>query len=502
MKTVITLCSIFVLLFGVVPSFAQEDSRPVITSSNGQEVIEKIRLGRGSTEHVAYSPDGQTIAVASSVGVWLYQASALATESEPPLLPTPSAAEALAFSRDGATLAIASDSQIFFWDVVSQQLVSSFKIKSDSNAIAFSPDGTLLAINLGYSGISLWDVQADAEQALLQGNLQRDGALVFSPDGQLIAGSTSDYAVHLWKIADASDTALVGHTRYVYDFAFSPDGTVLASASYDETVRLWNVADGSELAVLAGTDEQPVAEAYAVAFSSDGSLLASGHADGGLALWDVAGKTLKTLIDSQTGDVLDIAFSPDGTQLVTASAQPAVQLWDAASGAEIAAAVGHTAYMSTVSFSPDSATLALTDWNKNIWLWDTASMKQLNFVTPINGVSSSGTENITNATFSPDGKLVAVTDGFDVILFDVATRAEVRKLGDCVGTAESFVFSPDSLLLALAASEGMCLFSVETGDLLSSFATSDWLNTVAFSPDQTLIGAASKDQTVHVYGLP
>ncbi len=112
MKTVIALCSLLVLLFGVSPGFAQENSRPVITSSNGQQVVEKIRLGRGSAEHVAYSPDGQMLAVASSVGVWLYQASALDTGTEPPLIPTPAAAEALAFSPDGSTLAIASDPQI------------------------------------------------------------------------------------------------------------------------------------------------------------------------------------------------------------------------------------------------------------------------------------------------------------------------------------------------------------------------------------------------------
>ncbi len=502
MKTVIAFLSSLVLLFGVAPGFAQENSRPVITSSSGQQVVEKIRLGRGSAEHVVYSPDGGTLAVASSVGVWLYQASALATETEPPLISTPAAAEALAFSPDGATIAIASDSQIFLWDVASQQISHSFKIKADANAIAFSPDGSLLAINLGYNGISLWDLQANVEQTTLSGNLQRDAALVFSPDGQYLAGSTSDYAVHLWKIADASDTALTGHTRYVYDFAFSPDSALLASASYDKTVSLWDVASGANLAVLTGTDDQPLAETYAVAFSPDGSLLVSGHADGGIAVWDVASQALKTVIDAQTGDVLDVAFSPDGAQIATASTQPTVQLWDAATNVEIAAAVGHTAYMSTVSFSPDSVTLALTDWNKNIWLWDTAAMQQLNFVTPLNGIPSTGAENVTNAVFSPDGKLFAATDGFDVTLYDAVTHAEVRKLSDCIGTTQSFVFSPDSSLLALAASEGMCLFNLETGDLLVSLPTSDWSNSVAFSPDQTLIAVASKDQTTRVYGLP
>jgi WD40 repeat protein len=139
--------------------------------------------------------------------------------------------------------------------------------------------------------------------------------------------------------------------------------------------------------------------------------------------------------------------------------------------------------MSVAVFSPDSSTLALTDWSNNIWLWDTASLQQLNSVTPTLGT-------------------LATSDGFEVALFDPATHTEVRRLSDCVGTTESFAFSPDSSLLATASSDGMCLFNVETGELLASFAAGDWANSVVFSPDQTMIAIASKDHTVRVYGLP
>lgn len=503
MKPALTLCIILVLLFGASTGLAQSGERTVITPENGSQLVEQIRLGRGSADRVAYAPDGSTIAVAGSVGVWLYDPAALETPTEPTLLKTATPALALAFSPDGATLAVSSDSQIIFWDLATQAETSRIDLKTDSYALSYSPDGTLLAINLGYYGLSLWDLAAGAEKALIEARLQREAAVSFSPDGQSIASATGDYAVHVWKIADGSETvALAGHKGYVYDVAFSPDGALLASASYDKTVSLWDIAGGTQLASLVGTDSQPLDKAYAVAFSADGSVLLSGHAAGRVAFWDVASKTLKQPVDTLSGDVLDIAYSPDGQQFVTASAQPTVQSWDAASGALIKTAVGHTAYMSTAVFSPDSAILAITDWSKNVWLWDTATPTQLNFVTPVAAALSSGTQNVSQVAFAPNGTLVASSDGFDIGLIDPNTNMEVRRLSECPGVTQSFVFSADSTLMALATSEGMCLYNVATGAQLAAFTTNDWANTVTFSPDQTLIAVASKDHTVRVYSLP
>jgi WD40 repeat protein len=97
---------------------------------------------------------------------------------------------------------------------------------------------------------------------------------------------------------------------------------------------------------------------------------------------------------------------------------------------------------------------------------------------------------------------VASTDGFDVILLDAATRAEVRRLTDCAGLLASLAFSPDSTLLAQASSQGLCLTLVATGEQLAFFPSGDWLNGVTFSPDQTLIATVGKDHTARVYGLP
>lgn len=84
MKGFYTLLTVVMLLCLVPAGAAQDGGRQVITPDSANQMVELIRLGRGSTEYVAYSPDGQTIAVASTIGVWLYPAAELNTETEPP----------------------------------------------------------------------------------------------------------------------------------------------------------------------------------------------------------------------------------------------------------------------------------------------------------------------------------------------------------------------------------------------------------------------------------
>jgi len=498
----IWLLVLVLMLTSTLSTVAAQSERTVITPQTARQVTELIRLGRGTTEHVAVSPDGETIAVASTVGVWVYQASALDTPLEPPLLDTHNIAKALAFSPDGSLLAVTTEDEVQFWDAASLERVAANELERVSEAFAFSPDGSLLAFNLGYNGILLWNIADQSAQGQISANMQGNASVVFSPDGALIAGATSDYKVHLWQTADFSEVAaLSGHTGYVYDLAFNADGSLLASASYDKTVRLWDAASGSEVGVLAGDDAQPLNQAYSVAFSPSG-LLASGHANGALALWNVGETSLQSVITGGAGDLVDVAFSPDGAQIVTASTQNRVQAWDVTSGLEIARTVGHTNYIPAAVFSPDSAVLAIADWDENAWLWETANRQQLNFAPVVSNVTHNVIKIDNLLAYAPDGSLLATTDAFDIILLDAASGREVRRLDDCNGMMVSFAFSPDSTLLAVASSDGLCLFDVGTGDLSAAFTSNDWLNSVVFSPDQTMIATTSKDHTARVYGLP
>ncbi|MGQ9601053.1 MAG: WD40 repeat domain-containing protein [Anaerolineae bacterium] len=89
--------------------------RAAISPDNAAQVVQLARWGKGTVNEVAYSPDGRLLAVASSVGIYLYEAGTLA---EVRFIETDAWVTSVAFSPDGATLASGSwDGTVRLWGV-------------------------------------------------------------------------------------------------------------------------------------------------------------------------------------------------------------------------------------------------------------------------------------------------------------------------------------------------------------------------------------------------
>ncbi|MEU9037665.1 WD40 repeat domain-containing protein [Streptomyces sp. NPDC048352] len=160
---------------------------------------------------------------------------------------------------------------------------------SDVFALAAAADGSRLAAAMG-ERVVLWDPSTPEEAALeLVSHLSSVGALAFSPDGDLLATGDSDGHVLLWDVRAPAAPAhrLSGHAGPVHDLAFSSRGDRLASASGDGTVRLWDTATGEAAGSLPLTGHTGAVRG--VAFSPDASLLASAGDDGTLRCWLLPG---------------------------------------------------------------------------------------------------------------------------------------------------------------------------------------------------------------------
>jgi FOG: WD40 repeat len=161
--------------------------------------------------------------------------------------------EAVAFSPDGGVLAYGQDhGTVTLWDVASGKLLRSVKDDDYSiGSVAFSPDGTVLAAR-GVFAINPLPISTGKLFHSLQGQPMAPimfSSMAFSPDGTKIASGNYDHTVRLWDAASASLLrTFEGHSDDVKSVAFSPDGTVLASASSDKTVKLWDVTSGPKVA--------------------------------------------------------------------------------------------------------------------------------------------------------------------------------------------------------------------------------------------------------------
>jgi WD40 repeat protein len=494
----------------------------------------------GAVQHVAYSPDGKTLASVSVDGtVRLWKASdgsALAT-----LTGHTDPFTQVAYSPDGKTLAStgSQDGALRLWEADSGKPLATLTGHTRTAcAVAFSPDGKTLASGGLDFTVRLWDA-AGRKQLTKITDANVAAWVAFSPDGKTLASAGLDGTVRLWAAAGGEPLAtLTGHTNPVRHVAFSPDGKVLASAANEKMVRLWDVAsgkplpsqiewpgqahqaafspDGKRLAVaffgsgamlIDLADGKQVAlqgrvpSTQHVAFSPDGRTLAAAGQDGSVRLWDAgSGKPLATFV-FPTADILHVAFSPDGKTLAAGSTDGAVRLLDVTSDSSRAALAGLTAPQGFVggiahaAFSPDGRTVAAAGVDKTVRLWDVTSGRLLASLT---GHTSQG----WRVAFSPDGKTLASagTDG-TVRLWDVARAKAVATLEHPLGVM-NVAFSPDGKLLASVGSQDRTvrLWDAAGGKPLAPLTghTGSVLH-VAFSPDGKALASGGMDRTVRLW---
>ena len=473
-----------------------------------------MRLGKGAIGRgdraVAYSPDGTRLAVASAIGIWLYD---VQTNTEVALLEGHTGGvTSVAFSSDGTMLASgAEDETVKLWVVATHTNIATLRGHTDGVwSVAFSPDGKMIASGSGIprvyfpadNTVKLWDVETNTNIATLEGHEGRVSSVAFSPDGTLLASGSEDDTVKLWDVETNTNIAtLEGHKGKVTSVAFSPDGTLLASGGgfLDDTVKLWDVESGQQKASLEHTDE-----VWSVAFSLDGTMLASGSGsellpelgDNTVKLWDVESGQQKASLE-HTERVTSVAFSPDGT-LASGAANNTVKLWDVDTRDRIATLEGHMGSVASVAFLSDETRLA-TKSDNTILLWDVNTGDQ---ITTLEGhtLSPDGTRL---ATGSKDGEIL-LWDVWDVNTGDRIVTLEGHTVPEVtlVGAAAPLAFSPDGTRLAAGAGffgdYTILLWDVDTGDrivTLEGHTGGPWgaISSLAFSPDGTHLASASFD---------
>ena len=280
MKTIVT--SLILLTLFSLSTFAQDYTQWGLPDGA------KARLGKGSIREIQYSPDGTRLAVASSIGIWLYDAH---TGAEVALLTGHTGlVNSVSFSPDGRTLASGSyDKTVRLWDVVTGGHIRTLVGHTDwVYSVSFSPDGRTLASGSWDDTVRLWDVVTGGHIRTLVGHTDWVYSVSFSPDGRTLASGSWDRTVRLWDVVTGGHIrTLVGHTDWVYSVSFSPDGRTLASGSWDDTVRLWDVVTGGHIRTLTGH----TGLVNSVSFSPDGRTLASGSRDGTVLLWELTPAT-------------------------------------------------------------------------------------------------------------------------------------------------------------------------------------------------------------------
>ena len=249
------------------------------------EKFEEFGRNTACVHAVVFTPDGKSVVSASrdkSVRVWDIEK----RQAWPQSLQVGGEAFALAFDRDGGSLAVgSSDGKVTVVDYPALNVRAATDLKClGVHALAYSP--TVEALVAGTSGAGKAAYVLNPKSLERIATLRVDGDLVsclaFSPDGTTLALGNSDATVRLWSTRTWQElTILRGHKMHVTSVSYSPDGRRLASGSWDATVRIWDIASRQELMALTGHSSL----VRAAVFSPSGRLLATSSWDGTVKLW-------------------------------------------------------------------------------------------------------------------------------------------------------------------------------------------------------------------------
>jgi serine/threonine protein kinase/WD40 repeat protein/tetratricopeptide (TPR) repeat protein len=315
----------------------------------------------------------------------------------------------------------------------------------------FSPDGELLVADYHRAGGEgyLLRVYHLGRRELLSSVLSRGGA-AFHPDGRRVLYYAPEGGIAIW---DRDKRRMV--RRLPLDFApgwyaLDPEGRRLAVSNADRAAPRVAILEFETGRVLADWRSQVGTEH--LAWSADGQLLAIGGVSGDprVYVWNVRRGELASVLQGHTNDIIGAQFAYSGFLLATTSWHGMTRLWNAAAGESLLTAAGYHR-----GFSPDDRRLAIQNGLK-IEVWEVAAALECQTLHPRmfgNRTEERGTTSVYTADVSPDGRLVATSDGDGVCLWEAETGREVGSLK--AGHCDTVLFHPDGRSLISSGSWGL-----------------------------------------------
>jgi WD40 repeat protein/uncharacterized caspase-like protein len=415
---------------------------------------------------------------------------------------------AVAYSPNGQMLASASaDRTVKLWDATSSlELRTLRNHQATVTAVAFSSDCRWLASGSEDRTVRLWDVDLGQEARVLT---RHDGPVLgvaFSPDGRLVASASDDRTVAVVAVTSGQRVCtLRGHTGPVTSVAFAPQGNVLASGSEDETVRLWDVAKGQEAAAFRGHS----GAVLSVAFSRAGLWLASGSFDETVRIWEVpSGRLLRKLgmtaedcranpscmpKPGHTDPVHSVAIAPDGW-LASGGSDGKIIMWDVRSGDEEDTLYQDFSIVQSVAVSPDGSTVAAAGSRRRVTFWRLGAFQEAQHL-------GSRAFGVSSVAFSGDGRWLATTANWEsstIKLWDLTTGLVSAVLRPAEkGEVRRVAFDGAGRLLAAAGSRAS-LWNVR-GRMERPLSSRSIPTDVTVSRDGRWVAAAHYDDTTDVW---
>jgi len=443
-----------------------------------------------------------------------------------------------AVNADDSIMAVASNFSVRLYDTANMTLLREWENQADYRGdIAWSPDGSLLALSGSHDGLRVWENSNSSQTRQLISGENSIWELTWSPDSQFLAVADFGSTIRLWEKGDWKNSVhLEGHSQRVTALSWSPNGILLASSSNDNTVRIWNL-DGEEIHLFTGHETNITS----LIWSADSSLLLSTDEDQVAYIWDIQ----QNQSAYNSPNVTDAFWLNDSGQLALLSDGKidirSIETWDTASPIIDYSDAMNKAYLSPIEL------LATTGSDEYIKVWDTTIQQRRHLLrghdTTILDMSwsSDGKRlasvsddafkvwNVANGALLieeagygriqkfdwilDDSKLLTLAQGGHFLhLWDVTSATRTASIGHAQNdTIKVIEWFPDGVRLAMLDNQNVVwilntqtgmieqeLFDEETeSSRYTSFDTSD----ITISPDGTQLASSGGDNIINVWDV-
>ena len=493
----ISLASIILILLNLIHflslSYAQDYTKWDLPEGA------KYRLGKGNIQKVLYSPNGEYIAVNSSIGIWIYDANT--GETLRLFSNEDSQIDLIEFSPDGSTLSYFDRSHfVHMIDTSTWKIVKSIPLyESSIRSVQFSPDrNTIITAKSDYSKkdytMTLWDINTGELKTTFKGHTSTISSMAFSSDGETLVTGSWDRSVRIWDVATGENRyTFKKHSDGVARIQFYPHSNIFAAVGYNRSgVYKWDIGTGSFL----GEVSIPITSKST--FSSDGTLIAIAQSSN-LSLWDFQSEEKLFELTSHTKYILTLTFSPDDRTLVSGGYDE-LSFWDVTTGIQKLSILGHTTYLYGHAISPNNRTVAIGG-REFIHLWDISTGEYKKTLFELN-------ERNVAMAFSPDGQTLASDIGWSIRLWNHNHGVSIATLRTFFGNSgpshgnTSIAYSPDGRYLAGTSIDG----SVHLWDSGRTYKGTIDLRiggtqSIAFSPDSRYLVSGSRDNIVGFWDI-
>ncbi|MEZ4668769.1 MAG: TIR domain-containing protein [Anaerolineae bacterium] len=448
----------------------------------------------------SFTPDGQFFVTLNSVGVFQLRNvnTNIVVDLEinnsswiNRLILSPDKEKLITLSMDGIVRELNAKNGQFIFEIRDQS--------GQINDMAITPDGNKLVTGGDDGVIRIFDIPTGQVLLELIGHTNRILDLALSTDGRKLVTLSLDGTTRTWDVSEGHGNVISKSTNgiaYPLSVTYSPDGAKILEVD-DNAVRLLNADNGHLLHELRGHFDN----INSAVFSPDGKYVVSTSLDKTAIVWDAeSGERIATL-SGHLESVIDSSFSPDGKQVLTISVDGSIRVWNIDIQRATRTLIGHKWIVANASYSPDGNKIATSSYDGSVRIWDARNGHVLHI---LDGMDV-GECGVSIARFSPDStKIMALDSNGRASMWDVQSGSVLWRLtGDegIVISAEFDLFGK-RLITSQCGEKDVQIWNADDGRILNILSGhSEYINSVALSPDGRLAVTASHDATARIWDV-